>query len=213
MQPSRTSRRQIIVLDDSEVFQGSDNPRTSSRQSSARTGQLQQGSDNPRSARQGSENPGAETPHVSRQGSHNPPVARTGQTTRALPGKGQELQDKGQTTLGQTPRERSARVRQPISCQDRVRQPASCQRRDKSHRARVRQPWGRHPARVSARVRQPWGRHPHAFRQGSEVARKESVNPRAARDGTRATEQGSDNPGADTPHASWQGSNNPPVAG
>ena len=93
MQPSRTSRRQIIVLDGSEVIQESSNPRTSSRQSSARTGQLQQGSDTPRASRQGppvartgsldsgsrarhgtrateqgSDNPGADTPHASRQG-------------------------------------------------------------------------------------------------------------------------------------------------
>ena len=78
-----------------------------------------------------------------------------GQTTHALPGKGQELQGKGQTTLEQTPRERPGRVRQPTSCQDRVRQSASCQARGTICSARIRQPWGRHPTRVQARVRQP----------------------------------------------------------
>ena len=44
MQPNRASRRPIIEIDINKVVQGSDNPRTSTRQSSARTGQLQHGS-------------------------------------------------------------------------------------------------------------------------------------------------------------------------
>ena len=92
--PSDGTRRQIIVLDGSEVEEGSDNPqdaRTGSdnsraarqgtratRQGSdnplgARTGSDNPGSDNPRSARhgtiavvQGSDNPGTDTPHASR---------------------------------------------------------------------------------------------------------------------------------------------------
>ena len=39
MQPNRASRRPIIKIDINEVAHGSDNPRTSSRQSSARTSQ------------------------------------------------------------------------------------------------------------------------------------------------------------------------------
>jgi hypothetical protein len=105
---NRTSMRQIIDLDGSEVVQGSDNQRTSSRQSRARTGQLQQGSDNPQDAGKGSDNPGSDNPgsdnpQAARQGSDNP-----GADTRAHPGKGQTTRRKpeqGKTTLGQTTRE------------------------------------------------------------------------------------------------------------
>ena len=85
MQPKRASRRPIIEIDINEVAQGSDNPRTSSRQSSARTSQQRQGSLDQRAARQGtsatgqgSHDPGSLNSHVSQQGSLNPPVAGTG---------------------------------------------------------------------------------------------------------------------------------------
>ena len=107
MQPNRASRRPIIEIDFNEVAQGSDNPRTSSLQSSARTSQQRQGSLDQRAARQGtpatgqgsldsgsldqraarqrtratehgSLNSGSLDPHASEQGSLNPPVAGTG---------------------------------------------------------------------------------------------------------------------------------------
>jgi hypothetical protein len=63
----------------------------------ARTGSLDPGSDNPRVARQGSLDSGADTPYASRQEPHDPPFSgqghlTLGQTTRALLGKGQQLQ-------------------------------------------------------------------------------------------------------------------------
>ena len=85
MQPNRASRRAIIEIDINEVAQGSDTPRTSSRQSNARTSQQRQGSLDQRAARhgataaeQGSLDSGSLNPHASQQGSLNPPVAGTG---------------------------------------------------------------------------------------------------------------------------------------
>jgi len=85
MQPNRASRRAIIEIDINEVAQGSDTPRTSSRQSSARTSQQRQGSLDQRAGRhgtssgeQGSLDSGSLNPHASQQGSLNPPVAGTG---------------------------------------------------------------------------------------------------------------------------------------
>ena len=85
MQPNRASRRPIIEIDINEVVQGSDNPRTSSRQSNARTSQQRPGSLDQRTARQGtpatgqgSLDSGSLNPHASPQGSLNPPVAGIG---------------------------------------------------------------------------------------------------------------------------------------
>jgi len=85
MQPNRASRRAIIEIDINEVAQGSDTPRTSSRQSSARTSQQRQGSLDQRAGRhgtssgeQGSLDSGSLNPHASQQGSLNPRVAGTG---------------------------------------------------------------------------------------------------------------------------------------
>jgi len=122
MQPSRTSRRQIIVLDGSEVVQGSDNSRTSSRQSSARTGQLQQGSDNAPATRTGSDNPGSDNPRVARQGTRATGQGSDNQDRVRQPACCQIRDKSHRARLGQTPR-----TRQPNSCRDRVRQPASCQ--------------------------------------------------------------------------------------
>jgi hypothetical protein len=72
--PSDGTRRQIIVLDGSEVEEGSDNPQDA-RTGSDNSRAARQGT---RSTRQGSDNPGADTLRASRQGSDNPLGARTG---------------------------------------------------------------------------------------------------------------------------------------
>jgi hypothetical protein len=84
MQPNRASRRAIIEIDINEVGQGSE-PRTSSRQSIARTSQHRQGSLDQCAARhgtsateQGSLDSGSLNPHASQQESLNPSSAGTG---------------------------------------------------------------------------------------------------------------------------------------
>ena len=147
MQPNRTSRRKIIVLNGSEVEQGSDNPQD------ARTGLdnpragksykarvRQPWADTLRASRQGSDNPqGAKTvwvrqpasyrtwdnsrsartgtPHASKQGSDNPRVAGTG----------------SENSGSDNPRAARQETRSAVQGSDN----------------------GRHPARVQARVRQP----------------------------------------------------------
>jgi len=78
MQPSRASRRAIIEIDINEVARGSDTPRTSSRQSNARTSQQRAARHGTPAAEQGSFDSGSLNPHASQQGSINPPVAGTG---------------------------------------------------------------------------------------------------------------------------------------
>ena len=136
MQPNRASRRSIIAIDISEVAQGSDNPRTSSRQSSAWTSQQRQGSLDQRAARQGtpaagqgSLDSGSLNPHASQQASINPPVVETGSLDpgslnqrAARP----EARSAEQGSLGVTqPTRVSARITRPW-----VTRPARCQSTD-----------------------------------------------------------------------------------
>ena len=166
MQPNSASRHPIIEIDINEVVQGSDNPRASSRQSSAMTSQQRQGSLDQRAARQGtpatgqgSLDSGSLNPHASPQGSLNPPVAGTGWVTRPARCQAKYKSHGARVTqLGVTrPARVSARVTQPTSCWDRitrpwVTRPARCWARSEICRARVTRLWVSQPTRVSARI-------------------------------------------------------------
>ncbi len=144
MQPSRASRHAIIEIDINEVAQGSDTPRTSSRQSSARTSQQRQGSLDQRAARQrtratehGSLNSGSLDPHVSTQ-----PIVCWDRFTRPWVTRPARCQARSEicrasvTRLGVTqPTRISARITRSTSCCDRitrpwVTRPARCQSKD-----------------------------------------------------------------------------------
>ena len=132
MQPNKASGRPIIVIDVNELGQGSDNPRTSSRQSSARTGQLQQGSLDSRPARQRSLD---STPTRVQARATRPWVRQPARRYA----RDKSCRARVTRLWGRHPASVQARVTQPTSSQDRVtrlwvRQPASCQtRQSKSH--------------------------------------------------------------------------------
>jgi len=136
MQPNRASRRPIIEIDINEVVQGSDNPRTSSRQSSTRTGQQRQGSLDQRTARQGtpatgqgSLDSGLLNPHASPQGSLNPPVAGTGSLDQRAARQRTRATEQGSLDSGLLPHASQRRVTQPTSCWDRITEPGSLDQR------------------------------------------------------------------------------------